>query len=120
MTIRYQIEPEKELIEVVVDGRIGVGELIRMMRDLLDDPAFDAAYDSLADCQTAQLSRVSFGLAEAIIAIFAGNEARRVAIVVPDNESAEIAEKFVTLRDDSRRARTFADRPSAEAWLAAP
>ncbi|MEQ8248982.1 MAG: hypothetical protein RID42_14990 [Alphaproteobacteria bacterium] len=118
MTMTYNINPEKERIDVVLAGTIGVGALIGGLRDLLDDPAFDPMYDVLADCADARIGRVTFGLAEAVIAISGGNEARRTAIVMPDDDGAEHVKRFVALRNDQRRTRAFIDRQDAEAWLA--
>lgn len=120
MSIDYRIDPNNERIDVMAVGTIGVVALIKMMRDLFDDRDFDPMYDVIADCAESRIGRVSFGLAEAIIAISAGNDARRLAIVAPKGDGAEHAHRFVKLRDDPRRARVFAEREHAEAWLAEP
>ena len=91
-----------------------------MMRDLFDDQDFDPMFDVLADCSAARIGRVSFKLAEALIVISAGNDARRLAVVAPQGDGAEHAHRFVELRDDPRRTRVFPDRQRAEAWLAEP
>jgi hypothetical protein len=75
-------------------------------------------YDVLADCAAARLGRVSFDPTEAMIAISAGNEGRRVAIVMPKGQGARYAILFVKLRRDPRRARTFFTRGFADTWLA--
>jgi hypothetical protein len=120
MTITYRIEPDNERVEVVLTDTIGVVALIKMIRDVLDHPEFDPLYDVIADCGAARIGRVSFGLAEAMIAISAGNDSRRLAIVAPKGDGVEHAHRFVKLRDDPRRARVFSDRQHAEAWLAEP
>ena len=120
MTITYRIEPDNERIDVMLIGTIGVTAIIKMMRDLFDDPDFDPMYDVIADCAAARIGRVSFDLAEAIIAISAGNGARRRAIVKPQGDGVEYIQRFVELRDDPQRARVFSDRQHAEAWLAEP
>jgi len=50
-----------------------------------------------------------------MMAISAGNQGRRLAIVMPKGEGAQNAARFVELRRDHRRARTFASRNLAEA-----
>lgn len=120
MTITYRIEPNNERIDVMLVGTVGVVALIKMIRDVLDHRDFDPMFDVIADCGATRIGRVSFGLAEAIIVISAGNDSRRLAIVAPKGDGAEHAHRFVKLRDDPRRARVFADRQDAEAWLAEP
>jgi thioredoxin-like negative regulator of GroEL len=119
MSITYRIDPEQEFIEVVLTGMISVVGLIRTARDIMDEPTFDPLFDVLADCADARIGRVTFDLAEAMAAINAGNEARRIAIVLPKGDAAKHATRFVALRE-KRRAQTFADRSGAEAWLANP
>jgi hypothetical protein len=120
MTISYHIDQEKELVEVVFNGLFTVVQLIRLARDIIDDPSFDPQFDILADCATARIGRVTFDLADAMMAISVGNQGRRLAIVMPKGDGAQHAVRFVELRRDHRRARTFASRSLAEAWLAAP
>lgn len=120
MTITYRIEPDNERIDVMLTNTVSVVALIKMMRDLFDDPDFDPMFDVLADCGGARIGRVSFKLAEALIAISAGNDARRLAIVAPQDGDGQHARRFVELRDDPRRARVFPDLQHAEAWLAEP
>jgi hypothetical protein len=71
-------------------------------------------YDLLADCAAARLGCVSFDPTEAIIAISARNEERRLAIVMPKSEGTRCAIRFVELPRDPRRARTFPTRGLAE------
>ncbi|NQV79585.1 MAG: hypothetical protein HQ495_03480 [Alphaproteobacteria bacterium] len=120
MPITYRIEPDNEFIEFVLTGTIGVTELIRTVRDLFDDPTFDPMFDVLVDSRAARIGRVSFKLAEAMIAISVGNEARRMAIVMPEGDGARHAARFVALRNDARRVRGFSDRAVAEDWLNNP
>ena len=118
MPMTYTIDPDNERIDVVLADAVGVVELIGGLRNLLDDPAFDPVYDVLADCATARIGRVTFGLAEAVIAIGGGNEARRTAIVMPKDDGVDHVKRFIALRNDRRRARAFPNRRDAEAWLA--
>jgi len=117
MAFSYRICPDKELVDVEVVGQTGVIELVRGVRDLLDDADFDPEYDVFVDCSRARIARISFKLAEAMIAISAGNEGRRMAIVLPKGDGLEHAVRFIALRDDPGRVRGFATRAEASAWL---
>lgn len=120
MPITYRIEPDNELVEVVLSGLISVTDLIGLARDIIDDPTFEPVFDILADCVTARFGRVTFDLAETMLAISTGYEGRRIAIVMPKGDGARHASRFVELRRNARRARTFSSRRLAETWLAEP
>ncbi|CAN0526452.1 unnamed protein product, partial [Laminaria digitata] len=55
MPFTYRVEPDNERVEVLLTDKIGVVELIRSVRDLVDDPSFDPMYDVLADCAAARI-----------------------------------------------------------------
>ncbi len=117
MPFLYRIHPEEELMEVEVTGLIGVTELVSRIIDLFHDPLFDPGYDIFIDCSDARMGRVTFELAEAMVAIGLGNEGRRMAIVLPEGPGVDYARRYVKLRDDPKRVRGFESLGEARAWL---
>ena len=119
----YDLNPSRQRADVVVSGKTSGAELMAGLRDLLDDPKFDAGYGILIDLAGVELSPTIAELRDVALAVRAnsvGTGARR-AMVTSSTVFFELAQLFARLTSGSAsKYRAFKSREEAEEWLGKP
>ena len=117
---KFDLDPTQQRVNVVVSGKTSGTELMIGLRQVLDDPRFDAGHAVLIDLgalvQTPTIAELR-DIALAVRANSVGTGARR-AMVTSSTVFYELASLFARLTAGSAsKYRAFRNRPDAEAWL---
>jgi hypothetical protein len=116
----YELERSRRRVNVVVSGETSGGELMTVLREVLDDPRFDPAYAVLVDLGALQQTPTIAELRDVALAVRAnsvGTGARR-AMITSSTVFYELAQLFARLTAGSASTyRAFRNRAEAEAWL---
>jgi hypothetical protein len=122
MPIRYNIDSQRGMLFIVMDGETTQPERLSTLRAWINDPEFRPGLQTLADFSEATNVPTLSELSEIVELIRSFAEAigqKKVALVTARDLTFGVARQFIALAPgDFLTVRIFKDRDLALAWLA--
>ena len=120
MPVTFTIDAKRRLTITICAGVVTDEEFLRAREQLLEDPAFDPAFDRIWDFYAITEARVSEAVVAQLVAASPNSEKPICRAVVVSERAAPmkaILDFINRIRQTNRGIAAFPDRDSAEKWV---